>query len=255
MAPPPVPPVTGPTELVDPTLASADATRATPSTTGFAPPMPAAPPPPSRSAARSPAQPSDRRRRWGLILTLTLVVAASVIAIVLALQAGGDDDPDGGFDRETTGGNAGLVVTSFDPEGDDGDENTDLAPLAVDGDPTTAWRSSCYASSTFGGLKEGVGLVVALGSRVGVDGVEVEAAPTGWSASVHVADQAGETLADWGPEVGAVTDADGAATIDLDGAEGSFVLVFFTGLGTDASPQCQNFPFGLSVSELAIDGG
>jgi hypothetical protein len=47
------------------------------------------------------------------------------------------------------------AVGAYDPEGD-GHENDDLAPLAVDGDATTFWKTEHYHS--FG--KTGVGLVL-----------------------------------------------------------------------------------------------
>src|SRR5262245_11161564 len=47
------------------------------------------------------------------------------------------------------------AVGAYDPEGD-GHENDDLAPLAVDGDRTTFWKTERYHS--FG--KTGVGLVL-----------------------------------------------------------------------------------------------
>src|SRR4051794_36049495 len=47
------------------------------------------------------------------------------------------------------------AVGAYDPEGD-GHENDDLAPLAVDGDASTFWKTEHYHS--FG--KTGVGLVL-----------------------------------------------------------------------------------------------
>ena len=48
-----------------------------------------------------------------------------------------------------------AAVGAYDPEGD-GHENDDLAPLAIDGDATTFWKTEHYHS--FG--KTGVGLVL-----------------------------------------------------------------------------------------------
>lgn len=52
-------------------------------------------------------------------------------------------------------------IQAIDPEGD-GDEDTAGAPLAVDGNESTAWRSQTYRSARFGGLKKGVGLSLKL---------------------------------------------------------------------------------------------
>src|SRR5439155_13162551 len=38
-----------------------------------------------------------------------------------------------------------TAVGAYDPEGD-GHENDDLAPLAIDGDPTTFWKTEHYHS-------------------------------------------------------------------------------------------------------------
>ena len=57
----------------------------------------------------------------------------------------------------------GIVgAQAFDPVGGDG-ENSAEAPLAIDGDPATAWRTERYDSRAFGGLKDGVGIFVDLG--------------------------------------------------------------------------------------------
>jgi hypothetical protein len=48
------------------------------------------------------------------------------------------------------------AVGAYDPEGDQ-HENDDLAPLAVDGDPATFWKTEHY---THGFFKKGVGLVL-----------------------------------------------------------------------------------------------
>ena len=59
-------------------------------------------------------------------------------------------------------------VTSFDPQGD-GQENQDAAGFAVDHDPTTVWTTDLYKhNSHFGGLKQGVGLLIDLGRPVQV---------------------------------------------------------------------------------------
>src|SRR5690606_20173651 len=51
-------------------------------------------------------------------------------------------------------------VRDLDPSGD-GTENSDTRGLATDGDPTTAWFTERYQDTpAFGGLKEGVGLLL-----------------------------------------------------------------------------------------------
>ena len=68
---------------------------------------------------------------------------------------------------------AGIAISPFDPPPGDGPENTGAVPNAVDGDPATAWDTERYDTSRFGGLKEGVGLLVDLGEPTAVEQVEV----------------------------------------------------------------------------------
>ena len=59
-----------------------------------------------------------------------------------------------------------VGVRDFDPEGNPPEENPQMAPLAVDGDPTTAWQTmTYYGNPKLGGLKSGVGLIVDLGQQ------------------------------------------------------------------------------------------
>lgn len=74
-------------------------------------------------------------------------------------------------------------ITAFDPLGDNNENNSEL-PKAVDGNPSTYWKSSRYKSAAFGGLKSGVGVIVSydatwspkkltLGTRSGGGNVEI----------------------------------------------------------------------------------
>ncbi|WP_432510218.1 protein kinase family protein [Kineococcus sp. SYSU DK001] len=63
-----------------------------------------------------------------------------------------------------------TAISVLDPQGDGG-ESSETAPRAVDGDPGTAWDSQRYNSATFGGLKEGIGLLLDLGAPADVTAV------------------------------------------------------------------------------------
>lgn len=71
------------------------------------------------------------------------------------------------------------AVTDFDPQGSPPQENPQLAPLAFDGNPATAWHTSTYYAP-LDKLKAGVGLLVDLGkpSRVGQVRVTLQGSPT-----------------------------------------------------------------------------
>jgi serine/threonine kinase PknH len=73
------------------------------------------------------------------------------------------------------------AVGAYDPEGD-GHENDDLAPLAVDGDTTTFWKTEHYHS--FG--KTGVGLVLDAHRVRPVARVVVSTDTAGSSAEIEV---------------------------------------------------------------------
>ena len=74
-----------------------------------------------------------------------------------------------------------VDATSFDPPPDgNGDENEAMAPLAIDGDPTTTWNTLVYYGAPTFGVKPGVGLVLDLGAATDVERVVVtlQGAPT-----------------------------------------------------------------------------
>jgi hypothetical protein len=74
-----------------------------------------------------------------------------------------------------------TAVGAYDPEGDD-HENDDLAPLAVDGDTSTFWKTEHYHS--FG--KTGVGLVLDAGKVRPLARVLVSTDNAGASAEIEV---------------------------------------------------------------------
>ena len=74
-----------------------------------------------------------------------------------------------------------TAVGAYDPEGDD-HENDDLAPLAVDGDTSTFWKTEHYRS--FG--KTGVGLVLDAGKPRPLARVQVSTDSAGAAAEIEV---------------------------------------------------------------------
>ena len=74
-----------------------------------------------------------------------------------------------------------TAVGALDPEGD-GRERDDLAPLAVDGNPATAWRTERYSSF----FKDGVGLVLDAGRSVRIARVVVSTQTPGVTAELRL---------------------------------------------------------------------
>ena len=237
-------------------MALADATIATAALPGAAPtPSPighAAPPASPAGWGPPPVAPSRRRVGPGVVVSLAVVAALLLVALLVASTSVGRDlfDPDGDSptDTPTEVALVGLAgAHSFDPLGDGvRGENDELAPAAVDGDPTTSWRTETYFTRDFGRLKDGVGLVVDLGEPTTVSRVAISSPTTGWSMRAHLSDVDGATLDAWGPPV---AEADGiddtGAALDLGGAEGRYLLVWITDLGNGAAHRVE-------ISEVVV---
>jgi hypothetical protein len=73
------------------------------------------------------------------------------------------------------------------PPGGDNNEHPEVAPLAIDGDPTTAWYSRTYASPTYG-MKSGVGYAVTFAEPSTVTTVTLLVNGTGGSVEVRATD-------------------------------------------------------------------
>jgi putative peptidoglycan lipid II flippase len=81
-------------------------------------------------------------------------------------------------------------ATDFDPYGRDGVENPDLVPLAIDGDPATAWLTVSYKNSDMR-PKAGTGLLIDLGIARPISEVRLQLAGTGTDVELRY----GDTLA------------------------------------------------------------
>jgi hypothetical protein len=116
-----------------------------------------------------------------------------------------------------------AAVGAYDPEGD-GHENDDLAPLAVDGDASTFWKTEHYTNGFF---KKGVGLVLDAGRTRALARVTVSTDGGGSSAQIELGDSP------TGPfrPVSADLPLNGATTFRLKkGAAGRYVVVWITAL-------------------------
>src|SRR5690606_31761976 len=122
-------------------------------------------------------------RTWMRLAWIVGIAALVLLAVVAAYQLGlgANDDPppaDDEIPAATPTGEPTTAVaataTDFDPEGDPPEEYPEDAPLAVDGDPATAWGTQTYEQQFGpGGLKSGVGLVLDLGGSQDVRRVRI----------------------------------------------------------------------------------
>jgi hypothetical protein len=101
-------------------------------------------------------------------------------------------------------------LSDFDPEGDGQEENPDSVPLAVDGNPATAWRTSTYFDP-LSLQKSGVGLMVDLGEPTEVADVRLTMIGAGTDLELRAAPDA--TAAPTSPDqMRVVAEEAGAAT-------------------------------------------
>lgn len=93
-----------------------------------------------------------------------------------------------------------VSIVSYDPSGDDGEENEGLIPLLLDSNPKTNWTTTCYANQYFGS-KEFVGLIVQFSApTTGTLNVFMGNAP--WKIDVYTAlDSPPPQLAGWGQRI------------------------------------------------------
>ncbi|MCD6639526.1 MAG: discoidin domain-containing protein, partial [Nocardioides sp.] len=175
--------------------------------------------------------------RLALVVGLgALVLLAAVAAYQLGLGSGADeptpDGPTGGDNPSVAAPTpfTDLQASDFDPQGSPPrDEYPELVPLALDGDPGTAWNTATYKQNFGpGGLKTGVGIVVDLGEVRDVRevAVTVEGSST---VAAYVTETEPTGVAGLTP-VGEAT-GDGDLTITLDEAvPGQYVTVWLTAI-------------------------
>ena len=152
-----------------------------------------------------------RRVSWAGVL---LVLAAAAAAVAIVAFTGEDG-------QRVAGGSDGEPVQleaaqDFDPEGDE-TEVPDLVDFAIDGDPTgTAWVTEHYDSEDFGGLKEGVGLILDAGKPIVAEDVEIRSAEGGWDLEVFAAEGGPPTeLGGWGTAIGGKAEIEPRATVPV----------------------------------------
>ncbi|HEV7186435.1 MAG TPA: protein kinase family protein [Blastococcus sp.] len=147
------------------------------------------------------------------------------------------------------GAGASIPIVSadvFDPLGDGQPENNKDVPKAYDGDPSTAWSTLEYRKSPkFGNLKDGVGIVLDLGSSRSLKGVTLTTTTPGATVEVRTADQPAANLDGYKAAAAGKLDA----TTDMTFAKpvkARFVLVWLTSLVPSANG------FSADIAEVAV---
>ncbi len=127
-----------------------------------------------------------------------------------------------------------VSAHSFNVFGTDS-ENDQLAPLAIDGNPSTDWTTDFYdGNPALGGLKPGTGLILDMGKPVRLSSVQVTFGPSiGADVSIKVGNSnvhAKSTVSTF-TTVATATDIGGTHTFQASSsAQGRYVLVWFTKL-------------------------
>jgi hypothetical protein len=171
-----------------------------------------------------------------VIGAVVLVITAVVVAFNLGRDSAPEDETPASPSPDASSAPARPVqiasVTDFDPQGDPPEENPESAPLAADGNPSTAWRTSTYYDP-LDLLKEGVGLLVDLGEPTEVSEVDVSFLGSPTSFDVLVADEGAPTptSTDGLTRVGRRADAGATANVPLDEPVTTrYVVVWLTAL-------------------------
>jgi eukaryotic-like serine/threonine-protein kinase len=167
------------------------------------------------------------RRRPLAFALLALVVAGAAFAAVLLL--GGASHHHGGSGGGGGGAPGSAVplrgLMGYDPQGD-GVEHNELAGLATDGDPSTAWTTETYDSQDFGGLKDGVGLMLDAGSPVKIAHLTVTTSTPDFTAEIRVGSSSTGAFT---PDSSSQT-VTGTTTFTLEGRTAQYYVVWITSL-------------------------
>jgi eukaryotic-like serine/threonine-protein kinase len=181
------------------------------------------PAPRPRTRAR---QPRRRRGLWAVLLALAAAAAAFAAVFLVA----GSGHTHHGGSGGTSGGGSGTPVPlhgvgDYDPQGDGG-EYSSTAPLATDGSSSTVWRTETYRSQDFGGLKDGLGLVLDAGRPVKLAQLTVRTPTPGFAAEIQTGDSStGGFTSD-----SSSRSVDDTTTFALDGKTARYYVVWITQL-------------------------
>jgi hypothetical protein len=192
------------------------------------------------------AEPLSRQEsRAALLIVVAFLVIALAIGIWGVSRIGnGSDLGLGAQPRQTTittppstktatatatgsGGLDPLAIASasaYDPQGDNS-ENNNQVPRVYDGNPDTYWQSEGYQSANFGGLKNGLGVILDIGANATAKQVIVTVPTT---ASFQVWINSDKSL-DKATLVGESSGQSGQLKLDVPPtAKGQYIVIWFT---------------------------
>lgn len=218
------------------------------------------PPPRGTSRTSRPLVPTGLRRRLPLLAVVAVLVAIGVAAFSAGRDIGTvvtpPDQVAGLATPSPSAGAApaaapldlsGVAVRDFDPQGD-GAERPGSVANALDGDVTTTWDTERYETEAFGGLKDGVGLLLDLGAATDVSQVELVLSRPGVGIEVRASDTASEAAEDYRVLASATADSERVTLPLPEETSARYYLVWFT----DLAPEDERFSAG--IAELGLTG-
>jgi hypothetical protein len=165
----------------------------------------------------------------GLVAVAALVVIAVALLAVKGHVGGGTGSGSGG--GKGGGGNGGggksvsiKAASAYDPQGNGAEHDSDV-PKATDGSQSTFWTTEHYSTPDFGGLKDGVGLV--LNATGDVKTVRVTTDTPGFTAELKRGSSAQGAQTVGGPK-----SVSGTTTFDVGGGSGSVYVLWITHLAS-----------------------
>ncbi len=176
---------------------------------------------------------ADRPSVGPLILLLGgLAVLAAILAAVFALtDPGGEISNLVGNNKKTTRAAGGPVhftaASAYDPYGDN-TEHGYRAREAIDGNPATAWNTEHYNA---GLNKQGVGLVVDVGSAKQLTKLVVRSLTPGFTAKI----ESGSSPTGPFKPISDSQEVGGNTTFSLKGDAAQYYMVWITDLGSNSS--------------------
>ncbi len=189
----------------------------------------------------------SRVRRWALAALAVLLVAAAALGTGWYLTDGTSDGDDGPAVERTPGPLTITAVRDLDPEPDgDGSENPASRDLVWDGDAETAWFTERYQDSpAFGGLKNGVGLLLRLPRPAALTEVVIDSPTPGATFQIQGVAAGGER-----PVLAESTLTGGRQTVQIaPGPAFQNHIVWFTSLAPDDSGR-----YHAGIAEIELRG-
>jgi hypothetical protein len=202
---------------------------------------------PAPAAAQAPPVPRERVPAAGVRVSrgLAVILVLAVLAVVGLIVARQLTAPHG---TATARALTPVSAVAFDPYGDGQGENNNLAPLAIDANPGTAWRTDWYTSARFGNLKPGTGMLLDMGRQVTITAAQITLGGTpGADVELRVGASA-TSLTELRPVASSAGPGGQVGLRPGTPAHGRYVLIWFTKLPPDTAGTFQVLVYNVRLT-------